>query len=326
MSDSFECNDILYQIIGNQRVSVLQCNSKERTLILPKEVDYQGKKYQITQIKDRSFKSTKVKRVVFMKDSVLEEVCDFAFDQSLVNFVALPPTYRIFNDFSFANKKCTNGNVKILFPEENKYVVRLDDGNTYRKYPFELLMARSKKGVLVIRETVTKIFPNVYAEQEGIKSVLFPSTLKEIGFHAFYRCLYITHLTFPNFASLETIGEWSFMMTSVKVVNFPRSLKFIKSCAFFQCKSLYRISFPIKSELLKIGSSAFRETAIKNLILPASLEEIENNAFQACEYLENIVIQDDSKLVMVSPRAFAGCDNIKLITCNQRLVSKFKMI
>ena len=91
---------------------------------------------------------------------------------------------------------------------------------------------RGKK-VVVVPEGITKIDFGCFMNSDA-KEVVFPSTLKEIGWRAFYGCKNIKNITLPK--GLESIGAECFMNTVVKKAVIPGSVKKIQCGVFSKCR------------------------------------------------------------------------------------------
>ena len=79
-----------------------------------------------------------------------------------------------------------------------------------------------REKVVVVPEGIAKIDFGCFMNSDA-KEVVFPSTLKEIGWRAFYGCENIKNITLPK--GLESIGAECFMNTVVKKAVIPGSVK-----------------------------------------------------------------------------------------------------
>lgn len=70
--------------------------------------------------------------------------------------------------------------------------------------------------------------------------VTLPSTLREIGAHAF-ECAHVTQINFPQ--GLETIGDEAFSQAWMESVELPSSLRTLGEGAFHGCENLTRVSW-----------------------------------------------------------------------------------
>ncbi|MDY4220887.1 MAG: leucine-rich repeat protein, partial [Candidatus Faecousia sp.] len=92
-----------------------------------------------------------------------------------------------------------------------------------------------------------------FAGCTGLKSVTFPSALKEIGAFAFQGCSSLEAITIPN--SVVGIYDRAFAdCTSLSQVTFPKGLQTIESYAFSNCPALLNITIP--DSVVKFGDYA----------------------------------------------------------------------
>lgn len=121
-------------------------------------------------------------------------------------------------------------------------------------------------------------------------NVMFPSTLKAIGFSAFTGCAKLNSLSLPD--GLKNIGDRSFARCNglTDKLIIPAKVDTIGYSAFAFCTSLKSVL--LSDSLLFIGESAFNGcTALAGkLNLPYKLQSINDNAFQDCTNLTEINI------------------------------------
>lgn len=129
---------------------------------------------------------------------------------------------------------------------------------TLYKNHAEVTACSSNAGTVSIMSSVegvpvTKIAENGLVNGK-FKSIILPSSVTEIGDHAFWECANVTDITFSK--NLKTIGVAAFLnCDSLKTVNLPEGLKEIKQHAFWSCESLESVTIPESVEIL--GQSAF---------------------------------------------------------------------
>lgn len=84
--------------------------------------------------------------------------------------------------------------------------------------------------------------------QTGVKEIILPDTIEEIGEACFYGCLFL------------------------KKVILPKKIKIIPLGLFQTCPSLTEINLP--EGIVEIGNSAFDTTHIENLVIPSTVKKI----------------------------------------------------
>lgn len=106
-----------------------------------------------------------------------------------------------------------------------------------------------------VREGVTVIANEAFADCPNLKSVTLPYTLIDIGDMAFLNCESLKEITLP-FCSVKSIGDYAFSGCShLRRIVIPRPVESIGECAFMLCSSLKSVTLP--SSLTYIGESAF---------------------------------------------------------------------
>lgn len=124
---------------------------------------------------------------------------------------------------------------------------------------------------------VTEVGDFAFQNNEYIKNITLPETLRYIRRVAFSGCVNLEAVSLPS--SLETIEECAFYGASkLKTVIFPQGLKKIENMAFYgtALESIY-----FENGLESIGHSAFKNVPCGELLLPSTLKSIESSAFNA---------------------------------------------
>lgn len=162
----------------------------------------------------------------------------------------------------------------------------------------------------------------MFKDRKALLSVILPNNVETIGYSAFFNCINLESMVFPE--GLKTINGyedyWNDYQgvfqncTSLKSVSFPSTLETIGGHAFYYCTALKEVKF--KSGLKTIGYRAFAGcgrlafiefsegltsinefafrscSALKNLVFPKSLKSIAGGSFSECNSLETVVFQE----------------------------------
>lgn len=89
-------------------------------------------------------------------------------------------------------------------------------------------------------------------------SLNFPSTLTNIGYNAFYGCIYLRNVTLDN--SITVLQSWTFYKcSSLTSITLPNNLIEIEQSCFRNCTNLSTITIP--NTVTTIGTYAFSDTA-----------------------------------------------------------------
>ena len=149
-----------------------------------------------------------------------------------------------------------------------------------------------KEEKVVIPNGVTEI-RDAFKECTGVKSIVIPDTVTEIGNGAFYGCANLTEITIPE--SVTTIGAYAFEgCKSLPGIQLPGGLKSIRLGTFINCSSLTSIVIP--DGVLRIGDEAFRGcTSLTTVTMPDSVIEFGSTVFGNCPSLREFIASPDWK-------------------------------
>jgi len=175
---------------------------------------------------------------------------------------------------------------------------------------------------------VVRIDTKAFCENETIREVHLPDTVKEIGSNAFSDCIRLTKIELGR--GLEGIGFEAFRNSPLQEMILPDSLIKLSDACFsgtqfehitvpagiteipFQCflrSCLTSIEFdgPITS----IGRQAFSNTNLEMFIVPDTVHSIDAEAFSNCESLKKVVIS--SSVTSIGRNVFTGCMQLECI-------------
>ena len=134
--------------------------------------------------------------------------------------------------------------------------------------------------------------------QTAITGVIFPDTVKKVGYGTFSGCSQFTRVRLPRY--LEKIEDYAFEYTALEEVELPYGLKEIGEYAFLST-ALEEVELPYG--LTKIGSGAFANTRLKSVSLPSTLENmnapneaVEINPFYGNPFLTSIKVDEGNKV------------------------------
>ena len=155
---------------------------------------------------------------------------------------------------------------------------------------------------------------NIFNGFTDLAKITLPSSVTEIGAHAFYKTAitevelgnnvqtigayafgYCKNLKSVDFGSVVTINDYAFEYTeSLKTVEFPDSVKVIGWGAF----AYSGIATLDLNEVEELDVEAFRECVnLTEITLPATIKRMEGNAFKNCIGLTTIYYNIDGETV-----------------------------
>lgn len=213
-----------------------------------------------------------------------------------------------------------SGEVKI--PSE----VKDDEGKPYKVVELWQSTFERKKGItkVTVPEGVTTIGPKAFA-LSSVESVVLPSTLQEIKFHAFNSCKKLSSITIPEGVTKVEYNTFE-DCESLRSVTLPNSIVTIGEFAFVKCRNLRSIELP--SSVKEIGKSAFFGCSLEvlpniqgvevfnynafgrlnltSLRIPEGVKRIDKNSFYGCNRLAQLTIPSSVESIGVDAFAVAG--------------------
>lgn len=148
--------------------------------------------------------------------------------------------------------------------------------------------------IVIIPYGIESIGNDAFAENEHIKAVYFPNTVKYICGFAFSAAFNLSTVVFSE--GLECIEEYAFSHCNLFAVTIPSSCYRIGEGAFDSCYNLKFVYF--LQGIRTIGPAAFAYCDVESIVLPESLCEIGFGAFSFQEKDVNVAI--DPRNVWIS--------------------------
>ncbi len=169
---------------------------------------------------------------------------------------------------------------------------------------------------VVIPEGVVKIGVWAFRDNQKIRTVLLPASLREIGSDAFcYSSL--EEISIPEGVTLIESGAFQ-ACKKLTTVRLPDSLRAIQPGTFSGCAALEELELPAALQEVKCWgtSPAFSGTGIRRLVIPDGMPFV-SGAFSDMNKLESVVLPDS--VVIIGERAFRECSNLKEIRFSKNL-------
>ena len=194
---------------------------------------------------------------------------------------------------------------------------------------------------------VTEIAPNAFAYKGDIQRIVFPASLRKIGFNAIYECGGLTEIVFAE--GLEEIASEAFYRCpQLQTLRLPASVKSIGEAFVVNCQGiknyqlagsnsyykvvdgvLYnasgttliaypaaaeRVSFTLPESVTRIGDYAFAYTVtLQSIQLGRKVTEMGRRAFYTSKALAGSILIPGT-IRVVADSAFYQCDNITEVT------------
>lgn len=182
-----------------------------------------------------------------------------------------------FSNYEYVDKDLENGDI---IDEEDPYYIK-------QAYIGEDTITK-----IIIPEGVTEIQTYAFAGLTALEEVVLPTTLKRIGYGAFYDCV------------------------NLKTINLE-NVQFINKQAFSNC-ALTNINL---NSIVAIGDYTFENCKLVSLELPASSQSLGNGAFYGNENLASVVFK--ASKIKIGSEVFANCTLLSAIDINASVISSY---
>jgi hypothetical protein len=150
---------------------------------------------------------------------------------------------------------------------------------------------------------------------EALETVVFSKSVAVVGSEAFYKCINLRSVVFPNDSQLREIGRRAFEgCNSLRRISIPDSVTTIRTFAFMDCTNLESVLFTDQSCLQEIGGYAFWLcTSLQAIIIPKSVTEIGKYAFADCSKLKSVIFAAHSSIQRINYHTFNKCTSLQFI-------------
>ena len=205
--------------------------------------------------------------------------------------------------------------------KDDKGVMYANGGKTLVKAP------DSFEGEYQCREGVEVIFRRAF-ENSDITKIIFPDTLKEIGFAAFASCKKLAVADFPT--SLQKIDGYAFSDSALESAKIPLGVTSISGNLFSGCSSLKHVelhdnivdfsgdafegtkklfNIVLPKHIHSLGYLPFRYSGLTNITIPGSVKEINSGMAYESNNLCYVVIEDGVEKL----GDFCDCKNLEYV-------------
>jgi cellobiose-specific phosphotransferase system component IIB len=271
--------------------------------------------------------------VVFEDRSRLERIEEYAFSESGLKSIDIPPRVRFIDGAAFVEVSLNSISVSSDNPNFRIYESFLEDfsGSTIYRY---LGVSSS----IVIPASVVVLGPRSFHACEALESVVFedgsqlerieefafsgsglasislPSSLAVLCRSSFFSCGSLESVHFESGSRIERIEEWAFAWGGVRSMNIPSSVTFIDGSAFVGARadsisvSPDNPNFCVYESFLEdnCGSTIYRCLGVcRSVHVPSSIVVLAPRSFHACKLLECVTFEDGSQLEQIEECAFS---------------------
>lgn len=214
--------------------------------------------------------------------ALVEEIGNFTF-------FGCSRLVQVRNLSSIKDLKLNNLEIQIINDTQSQFTSSItmeDDSMILSVGQKKYLMAYfgNEANIDLSRLNITDIYPNCFANNDKIETIILPSNLKGIGEKAFASC------------------------TALKQIDIPSSVSSIGSFAFVDCINLKQVKFASNINLAKIENGVFENCfSLASITIPASVTDITDRAFYGCENMVTLNFATGSKLQTIQGNAFNSC-------------------
>lgn len=302
-----------FSIKGENECAVVGYEGDATTVSIPDSVEFEGRKYCVTEVEAEAFDMCKHVTCIEVPASVKKiGNSAFIFCSSLEK-VKLNDGLEEIDRFAFSF--CENL-TEVIIPQSTKLI-----GDGVFRECRKLVKVRLPDGL-------TKIGRDSFSCCLSLSDINFPESLTHIGADAFCLCQMLPD---PHLHSLEEIGDSAFYGCKLfeprilfyanntkcygwvgdpnkcTEVEIPATVTHINSLAFCNCRKVKSVVLP--EGITEIGQYTFAScNGLTEVRLPSTLKTIGYEAFGYCISLTKIKIPDG--VTEVADTAFQGCKRL----------------
>lgn len=339
VGEQFTDGGIVYEVASTSNVTVIGWEGASSEVVIPTEVEYNGRTMDVTRIGEEAFMGSPVTSVDFSQATNLTQIQAKAFYGLDIADVVLPESLTTLGSDAFS---CNDAVQSVEIPSKvtsyshsfsrcsslteitvdtanrsfasNAGVLMNDDGDTIYQYP------AGKTGSYTIPADVDTIASYAFSGSQ-ITRMEITSSVSTIGAGAFSYCDSLSQFTVSSDNRSFAVSSGVLLSAnSTQLVAYPagkagteysipsRVTAVIGSA--FAGSSLQTVTFP--SSVDSVGDYAFADSALTSLTLNSGLNDIGVGAFSGCVSLSEATIP--SSVTSISESSFEGCTSLRSVT------------
>ena len=292
-------------------------------IVIPASVEYAGKELKVDEVPDSTFHSCESLQSVHIADGITKiDHHAFALCSGLTS-IRLPETLKTIESYAFYG--CTSL-TEITIPQSVEFIdpaafymchelrIRVDENNP---------IYDSRENCNAIIETATN---TLYAAN---KYTTIPKTVTNIGWHAYHNCQGIKDMIIPE--GIKNIGFMAFSgdQSSIRSITIPESVVEIQSsfCYNKNLKSIVWNAINCHSTIFDMGKhscTAFVDSGVTSFVFGTKVEHIPSLLFKDMDKLKSLIIPPSVKTI--ADDAFTYCRKLTHVQIPQHLHARAKDI
>ena len=339
VGEQFTDGGIVYEVASTSNVTVIGWEGASSEVVIPAEVEYNGRTMDVTRIGEEAFMGSPVTSVDFSQATNLTQIQAKAFYGLDIADVVLPESLTTLGSDAFS---CNDAVQSVEIPSKvtsyshsfsrcsslteitvdtanrsfasNAGVLMNDDGDTIYQYP------AGKTGSYTIPADVDTIASYAFSGSQ-ITRMEITSSVSTIGAGAFSYCDSLSQFTVSSDNRSFAVSSGVLLSAnSTQLVAYPAgkagteysipSRVTVVIGSAFAGSSLQTVTFP--SSVDSVGDYAFADSALTSLTLNSGLNDIGVGAFSGCVSLSEATIP--SSVTSISESSFEGCTSLRSVT------------
>lgn len=241
---------------------------------IPANIDYGGKRYDVTEIGDYAF-----------------------FRMQQLESVTLPASIKSIGNMAFCG--C-----------ENLYTVSMKSGISTIGY--SAFQGCLKLDHVEVPNTVVSIGNAAFRDCKRLSTLTLSPLLTAISDDLCHGCEKLDNVNLPT--GVVTIGKSAFRdCEQLSALQYPAALSMIDEYAFAGCTALTDANLPSKVVSLQ-NNAYDGCTALQTVVTPSTLQGIGAFCFNGCSALQSIEFKTTTRRLSFGESAFKGCVNMNKVT------------
>lgn len=284
--NSFLENDIGYQFVNNDVVSVVKVLGSPDSVAIPMIITHLDDVYMVKGIGNEAFAESDLS--IIEMPITITDIGENAFANcAWLTTVKFSNTVKNIGKGAFMG--CTSLKSiqipdKVAIIGENAFanctgLTTINISNSVKSIGKGAFLGCIDLPTITIPNSVSDIGENAFANCTALKSVTISNSVKNIGKGAFSGCAELASVIIPN--SVTDIGDNAFAgCTGLNSVTISNSVKSIGKNVFSNCSSLEAVTIP--NSVKSISSFAFTDCGnLTMVMIPKSVTSISSNAFNS---------------------------------------------